>query len=125
MNKVNRLLTNILSADFTQSKSFYTTLFDFEIAFDSDWFLHLRSTTSGQELAFLDPKHDIVPRELADSHGAFYLTFVVEDVVKVNMIAKSEKYEILESPKDTFYGQRRMLLKAPEGTIVDVSSLMT
>ena len=52
----------------------------------------------------------------------FYITFVVDNVDDVFLTAQSEKMNIISEPTDTFYGQRRLLLKDPNGTLVDVSS---
>lgn len=50
------------------------------------------------------------------------MTFVVDNTDKVFEIAKRENFEVLSEPADTFYGQRGLLLKDPNGTLVDVSS---
>ncbi|WP_366135948.1 VOC family protein [uncultured Maribacter sp.] len=50
------------------------------------------------------------------------MTFVVDNTDEIFKIAESEKFEIISEPTDTFYGQRRLLLKDPNGTLVDISS---
>jgi uncharacterized glyoxalase superfamily protein PhnB len=52
----------------------------------------------------------------------FYVTFVVDNTDYIYEIASKENFEIVEEPSDTFYGQRRLLLKDPNGTLVDISS---
>jgi len=47
---------------------------------------------------------------------------VVESADAIFEIAKKEHFEIVEKPSDTSYGQRRLLLKDPNGVLVDVSS---
>lgn len=37
-------------------------------------------------------------------------------------IAQLEKFSIVKESTDTFYGQRRLLLQDPNGTLVDISS---
>jgi len=34
-------MTNICSDDLAKSRDFYTKLFDFNVDYDSDWFVHL------------------------------------------------------------------------------------
>lgn len=122
MNTINRLLINICSEKLVESKNFYTALFDFRIDYDSDWFVHLISNDKQLELGIIDKNNEIVPESSQKSPEGFYITFVVKDVDDVHKEAKEKNIEILENPTDTFYGQRRMLLKDPNGVVVDVSS---
>lgn len=122
MEKMNRLMTNICSNDLNASRHFYTTLFDFKVDFDSDWFIHMISEDRQLELGIIDQTNEIVPKEFQNNPQGFYLTFVVEDADKVFEIAKTKQFEIVSQPEDTFYGQRRLLLKDPNGALVDVSS---
>jgi len=122
MHKINRLLINICSENLELSKEFYTTLFDFKVDFDSDWFVHLISKDNLLELGIISKTHDIVPEEFQNSPQGFYVTFVVDDADAVFEKAKSAKFNVFQEPSDTFYGQRRLLLRDPDGALVDVSS---
>lgn len=122
MNTINRMMTNICSGDLNRSKLFYTKLFDFKIDFDSDWFVHLIFDNNQQELGIISRTHEAVPKEAQEQPMGFYLTFVVDNADEVFELAKAEKIEIIEKPTDTSYGQRRLLLRDPDGVIVDVSS---
>ncbi len=101
MNKINRIMTNICSDNLEQSRHFYIKLFDFNIDYDSDWFVHLVSKDKKLELGIIDRTNEIVPKEFQNNPQGF---------------------EIISEPTDTFYGQRRLLLKDPNGTLVDISS---
>jgi len=122
MKTVNRLMTNICSDNLSASKDFYTKLFDFQVDFDSDWFVHLISKDKQLELGIIDRTNEIVPKEYQNTPAGFYISFVVESSDDIFDNAVKEKFEILEEPIDTMYGQRRLLLKDPNGTLVDVSS---
>lgn len=124
MKAINRLMTNICSDDLEQSKRFYTTLFDFDVNFDSDWFIHLVSQDKQLELGIIDKSNELVPNKYQNAPQGFYLTFVVESADDIFKIAEKEKFEIVEKPTNTSYGQRRLLLKDPNGALVDVSSLI-
>ncbi len=119
---MNRLMTNICSDDLNKSKAFYTSLFDFNINFDSDWFIHFVSKDKNLELGIIDRTHDLVPKDFQRSPQGFYITIVVENVDEIYTIAQRKKMDIVKEPTNTFYGQRRLLLKDPDGTLVDVSS---
>lgn len=124
MHQINRLLINICSNDLPKSKTFYTQLFQLDIGFDSDWFIQLRSKDGSLEMGIIDRKSELIPEAFQLLPQGFYLTFVVDNVDQVFDTAQTAGFEIMEAPKDTFYGQRRMLLKDPDGALVDVSSLI-
>ena len=119
---VNRILTNICSDKLIESKQFYTKLFDFDINYDSEWFIHLISKDKKLELGIIDRSNEIVPQGFQKNPQGFYITFVVDNVDELFSIAEAQKYEIVSPPQDTFYGQRRLLLKDPNGALVDISS---
>lgn len=50
------------------------------------------------------------------------LTFVVDDVDVVHEFAAKRGDTIVEPPTNLFYGQRRMVVRDPDGTAVDISS---
>ncbi|WP_265519200.1 VOC family protein [Nitratireductor luteus] len=74
------------------------------------------------ELGIIARNSEVTPDPAARPHGGGYLTFVVDEVLVAFEQARAMDAEILEPPTDLFYGQRRMLLRDPAGTIVDVSS---
>ena len=122
MAKINRLMTNICSTNLPESRAFYVKLFDFDVNYDSDWFVHLISKDKQLELGIIDKNNEIVPAEFQTNPNGFYLTFVVDNVDAIYEIAKAENFNILSEPTDTFYGQRRLLIKDPNGALVDVSA---
>jgi catechol 2,3-dioxygenase-like lactoylglutathione lyase family enzyme len=115
-------MTNICSDDLAKSRDFYTKLFNFSVDYDSDWFVHLISEDKKLELGIINRTNEIVPKDFQDNPSGFYVTFVVDNADEIFKIAQSEKIDIISKPKDTFYGQRRLLLRDPNGTLVDVSS---
>ena len=122
MKTINRIMTNICSDNIAESRDFYTKLFDLKVGYDSDWFVHLISEDKKLELGIIDRTNEIVPVDFQNNPQGFYMTFVVDSADEIFKIAELEKFEIISEPKDTFYGQRRLLLKDPDGTLVDVSS---
>ena len=122
MKTINRMMINICSDKLTESKDFYTKLFDFTVDYDSDWFVHLISIDQKLELGIIDRTNEIVPKDFQNNPQGFYVSFVVDNADEIFKIAEFEKFEIISEPTDTFYGQRRLLLKDPNGTLVDISS---
>lgn len=122
MKTINRIMTNICSDNLAESRDFYTKLFDFNVDYDSDWFVHLISEDKKLELGIIDRTNEIVPKNFQNKPQGFYVTFVVDNVDEIFEVAASEKFKIINEPTDTFYGQRRLLLEDPNGTLVDISS---
>ncbi len=122
MKTINRMMTNICSDNLAESKVFYTKLFDFNINYDSDWFVSLISKDKQLELGIIQRTNEIVPDGFQNNPQGFYMSLVVDNADEVFAIAKMEGFEILSEPTDTFYGQRRLLLKDPNGALIDVSS---
>ena len=122
MITLKRLLINICSEDLERSKEFYTSFFDFEVTYDSDWFVHMTSKDSNLEFALIVKDHELVPMVMNGKSGGFYVSFIVENVDKFHALARDKGVTIVGKPADTFYGQRRMLIKDPDGNVLDISS---
>lgn len=123
---MQRCFTNILSADVETTAAFYENILHLKRHFDSDWFVILtHDNLNGLELGILQRDSDVVPMAIRSSPAGIMVTFVVEDCHIVFERARHFAAEILEQPTDMPYGQRRMLLRDPDGTVIDVSSLIS
>ncbi len=120
---ITRGFPNVISNDLPRTKKWYIDLLDWATEFDSDWFVHLKSPDAdGVELGIIAAAHEIVPEVATAGGGGTLLTFVVDDVDAIHRRAVELAYTIIEPPTDLFYGQRRMVVIDPDGTVVDVSS---
>lgn len=119
---LRRFMTNICSDNLSASTAFYTQLFALKVNFDSDWFVQLVDENNTLELGLILRIHEIVPSEDQQKPQGFYLTFVVDDVEPIHQLANEAAFQIVQAPHDTSYGQRRLLLRDPDGTLVDVSA---
>lgn len=115
-------MTNLCSDHLLASKYFYTTLFRLNVNFDSDWFVQLQDEKTGLELGIILRTSEIVPKDYQDTPQGCYLTFVVDEVEPYFEMAEQENFPIVQTPHDTFYGQRRLLLRDPDGTLIDISA---
>lgn len=120
---VDRFFFNILTNDVVRSKAFYMDLLGMHLHFDSDWFVILKpDEASNVELGIIDQNSSVVPSSVQKTAAGTYPTFVVKDSDVIHARAVELGAEILEAPTDMFYGQRRLLLKDPNGITVDISS---
>ena len=120
--KVNRLLINQVTEKLAESAQFYTHYFDFQVDFESDWFIHLISKGEQLEIGLIHPDSEVVPNAVEKAPGGHYLTLVVDDVDDLFLRLNSDGVKVLQEPHDTFYGQRRLLIEEVNGVIIDVSS---
>ncbi len=120
---VERSFASIFSDRLPETKSFYVELLGWRVAFDSDWFVHLQAADNPSiELGIIRRDHEIVPDAFKAAPAGMMITIVVANVDEVHRSVLARRLEVIEAPRDLFYGQRRMLLRDPSGTLVDVSS---
>jgi catechol 2,3-dioxygenase-like lactoylglutathione lyase family enzyme len=120
---ISRLITNICSHDLLASRDFYTNLLGFEVAFESDWYIQVTSPAEPKlELGIIQQDHELIPQAFQASPQGTYLTAIVADVDAIYARARSMNVQVLQPPKDEFYGQRRMLITDPNGMLIDIST---
>ncbi len=120
---IRRTMYNIAADDLDAVRDFYRGLFDMEVIYESDWYIVLVPKEGPRfELGIIARSSDVTPLVATRPPGGGYLTFIVEEVLVVFEQARAMDTEILEPPTDLFYGQRRMLVRDPAGTILDISS---
>lgn len=119
---VERAFINVTVTDLETSQKFYEAL-GFTVRFSSSWFVQLGvPDRPGLELGLLHRDAEIVPPSVREVPAGVMFTLVVPDVDAVHEHLREVRASILEEPRNLFYGQRRMLVRAPEGTVVDISS---
>jgi len=118
-----RILTNICSDNLQESKSFYVELLGFKIKHDSDWYIQLCSPDNDEiEYGIIQRDHELIPEQYQQKPNGMYVTFVVEDVGLIYQKALELGLDILQEPRNEFYGQRRFLTRDPNGCLIDVCS---
>lgn len=116
-----RVFVNLLADDLVAAREFYVELLGLAVDFEEDWYVHL-TAPNGLELGLLRRDHETVPVDWRAAPAGIVVTVVVDDVDETYERAQRRGARILEPPRDLFYGQRRLLLVDPCGTLVDVST---
>ena len=120
---MQRCFVNILVDDVAVSAQFYEALLGMKRHFESDWFIIMsHADQPALEYGLLRKDHEIVPGQVALEAGGMMVTFVVDDCDEAHERAKEMGANIIEEPRDMFYGQRRMILTDPDGTHLDISA---
>lgn len=120
---MNRAFTSILCSNVSGVAQFYQDMLGMRRAGDFGWFILLsHDDLPGFELGVLQHDHETIPPGLSSRPAGTILTFVLDDVEAIHRLAISTGATIVQEPTDLPYGQRRLMLRDPAGTVVDVSS---
>ena len=118
-----RILPNICSDRLAESKNFYTELLGFTVKYDSDWYIQLCAPDNPEiEYGIIRRDHELVPSDYRGETNGMYVTFVVPDVDQTYQKALEMGLPIVQEPRNEFYGQRRFLIKDPNGCLIDICS---
>ena len=120
---MKRAFTNILTDDVEQTARFYEELLGMKRSGDFGWFVILTHDDMPRyEIGILDRDHETIPDNVVKSPGGSILTFVVADLEDVVERATAMRAEIIQEPTDLPYGQRRLMVRDPAGSAIDISS---
>ena len=103
------------------AKVFYTTHFDFAVAFENEWYLHLASS-SGIQVGFMLPGQPTQPAIFHpdyDGRGVIF-SLEVEDVDAAYAEAREKKIKIALELRSEDWGQRHFCLEDPNGLHLDI-----
>lgn len=123
MSTIQRVLVNILSDRLPETRDFFTGLLGFQTGYDTDWYVQVSAPDNpALEVGIWRRDHELVPEPYRRPPQGVILTVVVDDVDAVHERAIEIDVEVVEPPRDRFYGQRGCLLLDPNGLLVDVST---
>ncbi len=110
-----------ITAKLVECKEFYTKLFNFDVVFEADWYIHMRHE-SGIELAVMQPDLSNQPKFL---HGAYagegvVYSFEVDDAKSEYERLKALGAPIIYELTDEEWGQRHFILIDPAGVSIDL-----
>ncbi len=119
---IKSLYAVICTANIQASKDFYLNHFPFEMTFESDWYISLKTTSEPNfELALLDANHETIPLEYRKSFaGGLLLNFEVENVDAVYETFKKANLPMHLEIRSEDFGQRHFITSDPNGILIDV-----
>jgi catechol 2,3-dioxygenase-like lactoylglutathione lyase family enzyme len=123
--KVRDLYPLVTTSALTEVRDFYVSHFEFQIAFEANWFVYLigpgEDGTRGAALAFMHPNHPSSPPGPESFNGlGMILTVEVSNAASVFERFKESDAPIVHSLTDEKWGQRRFMTRDPAGVLVDV-----
>lgn len=105
----------------SDAKEFYVSNFDFQVAFENEWYLHLVST-SGVQVGFMLPNQPTQPQIFHESHNGSGVIFSVEvnDADSAYSEAQEKGLNIVLDLRSEDWGQRHFSVKDPNGIYLDI-----
>lgn len=105
-----------------ESKAFYLENFPFEVVFESDWYVSLKSEGEQSfELALLESTHDTVPAVYRKSFsGGLLINFEVDEVDPVFEQFQRAGLPIHLGLRSETFGQRHFITSDPNDVLIDV-----
>ena len=120
---VSRVLTAILSDRLAETRDFYVRLLGFKVTFDSDFFIELVSTANSYaQLGIWRRDHDLVPENFRERPQGIVISFAVDDVDAILLVAEGSRLKIVQAMRNESYGQRHFMTVDPNGLLLDVTS---
>lgn len=103
------------------ARGFYCHNFDFRVAFQSSWYIHL-AASEGIQLGFLVPNHPTQPECLHSpcSGEGIVFSLEVDNADSAYKEVQDRRLKILQEIKTEDWGQRHFILEDPNGIMVDV-----
>ena len=120
--QLNSMYPVIATDKLAETKAFYLDCFPFEIVFEADWYISLRSTGDHLfELAILDCQHETIPEGFRKPfNGGLLINFEVEDVDSLYGAFQNSDLPIHLPLRDEDFGQRHFITSDPNGVLIDV-----
>ena len=105
-----------------ETKEFYTSVLNFGITFENEFYLLMHTPDHSAELSFLLPNH---PSQSELFHTAYqgkgaYITIEVKDVNKVYEEMKAKNIEIALELKSEVWGDSHFAIIDPNGIPIDI-----
>lgn len=109
----------LMTTDAAAGAAFYREHFDFEVAFESDWYVSLRR--GPWELAILDASHPTIPERFRGRPAAgLLLDFEVDDVDAVHDRLVAAGVPLVQPLRSEDFGQRHAIFAGPDGVLLDI-----
>jgi len=111
----------IQTKDVAATVAFYKAHFRFDVAFDTDWYVHLQSVEDPSvNLAVLQFDHPTVPKESQVPTAGLILNFEVKDVDAIHSEFEAAGLRMVKPLVSEDFGQRHFITIDPNGVLIDV-----
>ncbi|NSL88797.1 glyoxalase [Chitinophaga sp. Mgbs1] len=117
-----KMNAGVITRKLAATKEFYTSVLDFGVTFENDFYLLLHTPGHTAEISFLLPGHaSQQPFFQQPFQGkGMYLTIEVDDVDKLYAAIKKKKIPIKIALRDEPWGDRHFAIEDPNGVGIDI-----
>jgi catechol 2,3-dioxygenase-like lactoylglutathione lyase family enzyme len=126
--KLNSFYPVVMAKDVAESAEFYQRYFGFEVVYESDWYVSLRTGEDQQgsyELALLNAEHPTIPAAYRKRAEGVILNMEVDHVDKeYKRLVLEAKLTLEQDIRDEDFGQRHFILSDPGGVLIDVIEMI-
>jgi uncharacterized glyoxalase superfamily protein PhnB len=121
MMQVNSFYPVLMSSQIAATRDFYVNHFGFQITFEADWYVSLKSADSRYELAFVAYDHETVVADYQKPVQGLLLNFEVENVdAEYQRLIESTGLPLRRPLITEDFGQRHFMTSDPNGVLIDV-----
>jgi catechol 2,3-dioxygenase-like lactoylglutathione lyase family enzyme len=119
--QLNSFYPVLMSDALAASRDFYVKHFGFEITFEADWYISLKSPDGRYELAFVSYTHETVVTDYQAPIRGILLNFEVEDVdAEYQRLITEAGLPLRRELLTEDFGQRHFATSDPNGILIDV-----
>ncbi len=120
---VSRVVYNVVAPDIEKTASFYERLVLCQRLFTSKRFICLESQTAPKiEIGIIDETNLTFRQEVKGQFVDDYLSLAVPDIYEALERARAMGAEIIAEPDSLEYEQTRMLVRDPNGVVLDLAT---
>ncbi|GLQ11313.1 glyoxalase [Devosia yakushimensis] len=107
--------------DVAATAAFYQAHLGFAPVFESDWYVHMRSSAREHiELAVIAYDHETIPEAGRKRTSGLLLSFEVEDAAQEYERLTEAGIPIAQPLRDEVFGQRHFIASDPNGILLDI-----
>lgn len=110
--KIKRVDATISTNKLQESKTFYMKYFDFQLLYESDWYIELIARDLASGISFTLPQRE--EGEFFNGKGLI-ISFEVDDVDAEYKRLKAEGLHIYQEMQDKPWGERSFVINDPNG----------
>jgi uncharacterized glyoxalase superfamily protein PhnB len=111
----------LMTGDVAGTAAFYVEHFRFKPLFESDWYVHQRSSEDRRvNLGVVQGDHETIPEEGRGRTSGLLINFEVRDPDAVYERVVAAGLPILRSLRDEPFGQRHFITRDRNGVLIDV-----
>lgn len=123
--QLNSFYPVLMSRKIRESRDFYVAHFGFQITFEADWYVSLKSADGRYELAFVSYDHATVVESYQTPIAGLLLNFEVDDVdAEYTRLIQEEGLPLARALLTEDFGQRHFATVDPNGILIDVIQIV-